>query len=89
MAQEASLQAVDAFIWTPQHWPVGLGAEVAALLGPAAAVELVLDIVRNAANKIAVAFAADAPQVESGVEYFAIDPASGQLRSDVRPATDS
>jgi alkylhydroperoxidase family enzyme len=84
-AQDAALRVVDAFVWTPLHWPDGLGAEVAALLGPAQAAELALDIVRNAANKIAVAFAADAPQVETGVEYFAIDPASGELRYGVLP----
>jgi hypothetical protein len=41
-------------------------------------IEIVLDVVRNAANKIAVAFGADTPVVDVGVEYFAID-ASGDV----------
>ena len=56
-------------------------------LGPAAATELTLDIVRNAANKIAVAFDADAPRVETGVEYYDIDVSTGELRCDVSPVT--
>ena len=35
--------------------------------------ELTVDVMRNAGNKIAVAFAADAPNVASGVERFHID----------------
>ena len=65
----------------------GLGEKVVETLGPAAATELTLDIVRNGANKIAVAFNADDPQVETGVEYYDIDVASGELRYDVSPIT--
>ena len=54
-------------------------------LGPAAATELTLDLVRNAANKIAVAFGADDPRVEAGVEYYDIDVSTGELRYDVTP----
>ena len=49
--------------------------------------ELILDLVRNAANKIAVVFDADEPQVETGVEYYAIDVSTGELRYDVSPVT--
>ena len=56
-------------------------------LGAPAATELILDIVRNAANKIAVAFGADDPQVETGVEYYDIDVSTGELRYDVSPVT--
>jgi alkylhydroperoxidase family enzyme len=87
--QALALQVVDAFVWQPIRWPPGLGAQVVRTLGPAAATELTLDIVRNAANKIAVAFAADDPQVEVGVEYYDIDVSTGELRYDVRPATPS
>jgi hypothetical protein len=48
---------------------------------------LILDLVRNAANKIAVAFEADDPQVETGVEYYDIDASTGELRYDVSPVT--
>jgi hypothetical protein len=84
-AQVLALQVVDAFVWQPIQWPPGLGEQVVDALGPAAATELTLDIVRNAANKIAVAFGADDPQVETGVEYYDIDLSTGELRYDVNP----
>ena len=85
--QALALQVVDAFVWQPIQWPPGLGQQVVDALGPAAATELTLDIVRNAANKIAVAFNADDSQVESGVEYYDIDLSTGKLRYDVSPVT--
>ncbi len=84
-AQALALQVVDAFVWQPIRWPPRLGDQVVDALGPAAATELTLDIIRNAANKIAVAFGADTPQVETGVEYYDIDVSSGELRYDVSP----
>jgi hypothetical protein len=87
-AQALALQVVDAFVWQPIRWPLGLGEQVVGALGPAAATELTLDIVRNAANKIAVAFDADDPQVETGVEYYDIDVSTGELRYNVSPVTD-
>jgi hypothetical protein len=86
-AQALTLQVVDAFVWQPIQWPPGLGEHVVDALGPAAATELTLDIVRNAANKIAVAFDADDPQVETGVEYYDLDMSTGELRYDIRPVT--
>jgi hypothetical protein len=83
--QSLALQVVDAFVWQPMKWPAGLGQQVVDALGAAAATELTLDIVRNAANKIAVAFGADAPLVETGIEYYEIDPSTGDLRYDVSP----
>jgi hypothetical protein len=88
-AQALALQVVDAFVWQPIRWPPGLGEQVVDALGPAAATELTLDIVRNAANKIAVAFDADDPQVETGVEYYEIDAVTGELRYNVSPVTPS
>jgi hypothetical protein len=86
-AQALALQVLDAFVWQPIQWPPGLGEQVVDALGPAAATELTLDIVRNAANKIAVAFDADDPQVETGVEYYDIDVSTGELRYNVSPFT--
>jgi hypothetical protein len=83
--QALALQVVDAFVWRPIQWPSGLGEQVVDALGPAAATELTLDIVRNAANKIAVAFDVDGPRVETGVEYYDIDVSTGELRYDVSP----
>jgi hypothetical protein len=88
-AQALALQVVDSFVWQPTRWPPGLGERIVDALGPAAATELTLDIVRNAANKIAVAFGADAPLVETGVEYYEIDLSTGELRYDVNPVTHS
>jgi hypothetical protein len=85
--QALALQVVDAFVWQPIQWPPGLGGQVVDALGPAAATELTLDIVRNSANKIAVAFDADDPQVDTGVEYYDIDVQTGELRYDVSPVT--
>jgi hypothetical protein len=87
--QALALQVVDAYVWQPIQWPTGLGEQVVDALGPAAATELTLDIVRNAANKIAVAFGADAPQVETGVEYYDIDMTTGSPRYNVSPANSS
>jgi len=86
-AQILALQVVDAFVWQPIHWPPGLGEQVVDSLGPTVTTALTLDIVRNAANKIAVAFGADDPQVETGVEYYDIDASTGELRYNVSPVT--
>jgi alkylhydroperoxidase family enzyme len=48
-------------------------------------VELLLDLVRNAANKIAVALGADDAKVDGGVEYYDLDP-GGDVVADVDPA---
>jgi hypothetical protein len=84
--QALALQVVDAFVWQPIQWPPGLGERIVEAVGAGAATELILDIVRNAANKIAVVFEVDDPQVESGVEYYDIDVSTGELRYDVSPA---
>lgn len=60
-------------------WPAGLAGRLRGSFSPDEALELVLDVVRNAANKIAVAFGADQPHVADGVEYYDIDPGSGDL----------
>jgi hypothetical protein len=86
-AQALALQVVDTFVWRPMQWPAELGEKVVDALGPAAATELTLDIVRNAANKIAVTFDVDEPQVETGVEYYDIDVSTGELRYNVNPVT--
>ena len=65
-------------IWTPSTIRASDLAEVRAHLTPAQAVEVVLDVTRNAANKIAVALGADDPVVQSGVELFETD-ADGNL----------
>jgi len=70
---KAALALVDAIIWTPHDIAPDVVAAVREQLTPAEAVEVVLDVVRNAANKIAVALGADAPEVTEGVQLFVTD----------------
>jgi hypothetical protein len=81
----AALDLVDAFIWQPTAWPDQLADRLQESFSPAEGAELVLDLMRNSANKIAVAFGADAPHVSEGVEYYDIDPASGELLYGLSP----
>ena len=71
---KAALALTDALMWQAADLPVEALAGVRAHLTPAQAVELVLDVMRNAGNKIAVALAADAPHVTDGVEIYDINP---------------
>lgn len=75
---KAALAFTDAMIWTPSSMRHSDLQDVRRHLTPAQAVEVVLDVTRNAANKIAVALGADAPVVISGVELFETD-ADGNL----------
>jgi alkylhydroperoxidase family enzyme len=74
----AALRMVDAILWQPAVQPADLRGSVRASFSDAELVELVLDVARNAANKIAVAFGADEPNVTEGLEFYDIDP-SGEL----------
>jgi alkylhydroperoxidase family enzyme len=77
-ATKAALALTDAVIRTADAVPAEVVAAVHEHLTPAQAVEVVLDVIRNAANKIAVALGADAPAVTEGVELFVTD-ADGTL----------
>jgi AhpD family alkylhydroperoxidase len=70
----AALALVDAMIWTPGRLDDELVAEVSAHFDEAERLELVLDVMRNAANKIAVSLAADAANVDEGFEIYDIGP---------------
>ena len=70
---KVALRLTDALLTEPSLVGGPLAAQVRAHLAPAEGLEVVLDVMRNAANKIAVAFGADAPVVDHGVEYFIID----------------
>jgi alkylhydroperoxidase family enzyme len=72
-ATKAALALVDAMIWTPTAIPDEVVADVRRHLSDAQAVEVVLDVARNAANKIAVALRADVPEVTEGVQLFTTD----------------
>lgn len=64
---KAALRYVDALIWTPSQVA---GDELRQHFSQDEAVELTLDVMRNACNKIAVALGVDAPRVESGTERY-------------------
>ncbi len=75
--QKAALAFTDAMIWTPGR----LDAVADRLVGQASVsqcVELVLDVTRNALNKVAVALGADAAHVAEGIEIYDVD-ANGEL----------
>lgn len=74
---KAALRYVDALIWTPAHITPDIAAGVRAHFTDAQAVEITLDVMRNACNKIAVAFGADAPRVMEGTERYFVG-ADGQ-----------
>ncbi|MBV9091061.1 MAG: carboxymuconolactone decarboxylase family protein [Mycobacteriaceae bacterium] len=75
---KAALRYVDALIWSPAAISSDVAAGVRKHFSDAQAVELTLDVMRNASNKIAVAFAADTPRVEHGTEIYRVLP-DGQL----------
>ncbi len=75
---KAALAFTDAMLWTPGAIDPEVAGSVGVLLSPEQQVELVLDVTRNALNKVAVGLAADAPHVEEGIEIFDVA-ASGDL----------
>ena len=68
--QKAALRYVDALIWTPSKIDADVAAGVQSHFTDAEALELTLDVMRNAANKIAVALGGDAPRVSEGTERY-------------------
>lgn len=70
---KAALRYVDGLIWTPAHLDADVVAEVRAGFSEAEAVELTLDIMRNASNKVAVSLGGDAPRVSEGTETYLLD----------------
>ena len=77
-AHQAALALTDALIWTPANLRANDLQAVRAHLQPAEVVEIVLDVMRNATNKIAVALGADAPE-HAGVQLFEVDEAGRLL----------
>jgi alkylhydroperoxidase family enzyme len=71
---KAALRYVDALIWTPAQVS---GEELRQHFSQDEAVELTLDVMRNACNKVAVALGADAARVEEGTEQYRLG-ADGQ-----------
>lgn len=74
-AHKAALALTDAMIWTPGRIQPDVVDAIDKHFSEAEQVELVLDITRNAINKVAVALAADAPHVDDGIEIYDVDDA--------------
>ncbi len=70
--QKAALAVTDAMIWTPADIEPS-ASRLRVLASVEQRVEVVLDVTRNALNKIAVALGADAPHVDEGIEIYDID----------------
>jgi alkylhydroperoxidase family enzyme len=77
-AHRALLAFADEIILPPGRPDEASASRLLGAWSPAACVELVLDVARNATNKVAVALAADAPHVESGIEIYDVGP-DGEL----------
>lgn len=71
---KVALRLTDAMLWQPTAYPAGLVEQVHLHLTPAESLEVILDVARNASNKIAVAFGADEAHVSEGVELYDVDP---------------
>lgn len=74
-AHKAALRYVDALIWTPSDIGESVVHGIQKHFSEEQAFELTLDVMRNAANKIAVALGADAPRVTDGTERYEVDEA--------------
>lgn len=70
---KVALRLTDAMLWQPAAYPRELAPQVRAMFTPHEALEIVLDVSRNAANKIAVALGADQANAADGLEYFDTD----------------
>ena len=66
------LRLTDAIITQPAEIDPPLAEQVHRHFTPSQVVEIVLDVMRNSAQKVAVALAVDDPHVTSGVELYAL-----------------
>jgi len=71
---KVALRLTDAMITQPASISDELVAQVRSTFSDAQIVELVCDVMRNAANKVAVAFGADEAHVTEGVELYDVLP---------------
>jgi hypothetical protein len=71
---KVALRLADAMITQPSSIGDDLVAQSHLHFSDAELVELVLDVMRNAANKVAVAFGADEPHVPEGIEIYDVGP---------------
>jgi alkylhydroperoxidase family enzyme len=71
-AQKVALHIAEAVIIRPESLDASLATQAHEHFSDAQLVEIVLDIMRNSANKVAVAFGADAPNVAEGLQVYDI-----------------
>jgi alkylhydroperoxidase family enzyme len=72
--QKTALRLTEAIIIRPDSLDDGVVRRAHEHFTGAQLVELVLDVMRNSANKVAVAFGADAPNVSEGLQAYDIGP---------------
>lgn len=71
---KAALALTDALVWQPGHLDPLVVTDVRAHFSPAEAVEMVIDMMRNACNKIAVSTGTDGANVTDGIEVYDVNP---------------
>lgn len=69
---KVALRLTDAIITQPNEIGAELAAQAHEHFTPAQVIEIVIDVMRNSGQKVAVALAVDAPHVSSGVELYEI-----------------
>ncbi|UXA16337.1 carboxymuconolactone decarboxylase family protein [Mycobacterium sp. SMC-4] len=72
-AHKAALRYVDALVWTPSRIDEAVVAGMHTHFSGNQQLEITLDVMRNAANKIMVSLGADAPRVTEGTERYEVD----------------
>ena len=72
-AHKAALRYVDTLVWSPSRIEPEVGDGIRKHFSGKQMLEITLDVMRNAANKIAVSMAADAPRVAEGTERYEVD----------------
>jgi alkylhydroperoxidase family enzyme len=73
-SQKVALRLTDALVTEPTAIDASLAATLRSFYTEDQIVELVLDVVRNSSQKIAVALGADDPRVATGTELFDLAP---------------
>ena len=73
-ATKAALAFSEGMLASPARFDAEGVAALRRHFTPEARVELVLDLLRNATNKVAVALGGDAPRVETGYEVYDVKP---------------
>jgi alkylhydroperoxidase family enzyme len=71
-SHKVALRLTDALITQPGEIDPSLVAQVHQYFTPAQIIEIVVDVMRNSCQKVAVALAVDDPHVTSGVELYAL-----------------